>query len=134
MRQSTEITDSVFQTESGALDSKTNGYDHTFGFRKRCASAPSERDVEQNEFMKNVFFDVCSDFERTLERASVRQSRRRRTVGKLLTPSLFSKWVFMRSTSSARARLHPWKCFLNRSWRKYLPSHSPTAAHARNFN
>lgn len=66
--QTAELDDIVFDTDTTPINGATiNG-----NFRKRAASAPSDALEEKNAFVKNILFDVCSDFERTLERASSR--------------------------------------------------------------
>lgn len=38
-------------------------------------STPVKNRTEQDEFVNNILYDVCTDFERTLERASMRTKK-----------------------------------------------------------
>lgn len=99
--QAPEIDDSVFRGQFQSQNERENrlsvdNYQNVdtveYGFRKRCASAPTDVSDEQNEFVKNILFDVCSDFERTLERASVRETRKKKFSGEFSFSLLRIEW------------------------------------------
>lgn len=83
--QTAELDDIIFDTDTMPINGATiNG-----NFRKRAASAPSDALEEKNAFVKNILFDVCSDFERTLERTSTRKRSTPNYNGNHLVPMVF---------------------------------------------
>lgn len=88
--QTAELDDIVFDTDAMPINGATiNG-----NFRKRAASAPSDALEEKNAFVKNILFDVCSDFERTLERTSSRKRSTPNYNGNHLVPMVFIFFFF----------------------------------------
>lgn len=67
------------------IDSSYRSIDRNFEQRtiaSAVTSTPVKNRSEQDDFVNNILYDVCTDFERTLERTSMRTKKRSPENGK----------------------------------------------------